>query len=203
MYNLTKNEQVAYDRVATAFNVNNGNSISSTVLSTDYVSKQKQDDLPTFIVKAIIFDITCLQWKIALERPRTKEDAEFFKYCGMIQNIFEAYPTVTPDELKTGKCYFVQYGGKYFRGIYIASSRDNLYGLFDFADFEVVRPIPFHHIRHFPKRKEICVPFMIVWVYTDNCNVKEMDRVNCTFSNTFEKTCFRNIHQVQLQKIEN
>uniref|UniRef100_A0AC34FVN8 Uncharacterized protein n=1 Tax=Panagrolaimus sp. ES5 TaxID=591445 RepID=A0AC34FVN8_9BILA len=143
-----------------------------------------------------------LKWKIALQRPRAANDAAFFKYYGLIKNIFEAHPVVARDELKIGKCYFVQYGGKYFRGIYLAPSPDNLHGIFDFADFEVVRPIQFHNIRYIPKRKEMCVPFMITWVYADKCDVKEMDRVYCSFSRRFEEICFRRIFHVQLQKIE-
>uniref|UniRef100_A0A914ZA43 Tudor domain-containing protein n=1 Tax=Panagrolaimus superbus TaxID=310955 RepID=A0A914ZA43_9BILA len=154
----------------------------------------------------MIFDATCkqdLQWKIALERPRTEKDENFFEFCTKVQHMIDIFPRLAPDDLTSGKCYFIKYGGRYYRGVFISLSRDNRHAIFDFADFDGVRPIPFKDIRPFPKRNEICVPFMIFWVYTNECNFKENDRVYCKFSGTFENTSYRKFYQAKVQKIEN
>uniref|UniRef100_A0AC35FDC4 Tudor domain-containing protein n=1 Tax=Panagrolaimus sp. PS1159 TaxID=55785 RepID=A0AC35FDC4_9BILA len=163
----------------------------------------KKHNLPQYIAKAVIFDTEKLQWKVALKRQPTIADAEFFKFCINAHFALDALPIIPRKELKIGQCYFVKYGGKYYRGIYLVPARDNIYGLFDFADFEVVRPIPFDDIREFPKIDVIRVPFMLTWIFTDICKIKELDLVYCLFSSKFEEICSRKIHHAQLLKVEN
>uniref|UniRef100_A0A914Q090 Tudor domain-containing protein n=1 Tax=Panagrolaimus davidi TaxID=227884 RepID=A0A914Q090_9BILA len=163
----------------------------------------QKHNLPQYIAKAVIFDAKKLQWKVALKRPPTTADAEFFQFCTKAHFALDALPIIPRNELKIGQCYFVKYGGKYYRGIYLVPARDNVYGLFDFADHEVVRPIPFDHVREFPKIDEIRVPFMLTWIFTDVCKIKENDLVYCLFSSKFEEICFRKIHHAKLLKVQN
>uniref|UniRef100_A0A914QMH3 HTH OST-type domain-containing protein n=1 Tax=Panagrolaimus davidi TaxID=227884 RepID=A0A914QMH3_9BILA len=185
-----------------SFNTLNNTDTVFSVGDKSFVFDPTAHDLPPFTVKAIIFDTSSLQFKVALKRPPTAADAAYFKFCSRAHYALDALPILQRENLMTGKCYFIKFCGKYYRGIYLAPSRDNIYGLFDFADFEVVRPVHFDHIREFPKIDEIRIPFMVIWVYTDVCKVKTNDRVYCLFSPKFEETCSRKIHHAQLQKIE-
>uniref|UniRef100_A0AC34FFD6 Tudor domain-containing protein n=1 Tax=Panagrolaimus sp. ES5 TaxID=591445 RepID=A0AC34FFD6_9BILA len=161
------------------------NSVATGAASSLEMRVSNTSVISPSVVKSIIFDSTCkpgLQWKVALERPRTEEDEKFFNFCSEVENMVDAFPVVASDDLIIGKCYFVKYCGRYYRGTYIASCGGNLHALFDFADYEFVRPINLREIRLIPKRKEMNVPFMVLWAYTDECQVKERDRVYCKFT---------------------
>uniref|UniRef100_A0AC35FIQ4 Uncharacterized protein n=1 Tax=Panagrolaimus sp. PS1159 TaxID=55785 RepID=A0AC35FIQ4_9BILA len=75
--------------------------------------------------------------------------------------------------------------------------------IFVSVNFRKYGIFPFDDVREFPNIDEIRVPFMLTWVFTDVCKIKELNLVYCLFSSKFEEICFRRIHHARLLKVQN